>query len=156
MKTKRTLKQVSEEEIREVIASSTNWSECCRKLGLQAMTGSQTHFKNKCVQMGIDHSHFVRWQKTNHGGGTEARPIEDYLSNAFPISSDKLKKRLFKLKLKEQKCEVCNLVEWYGKLAPLELDHIDSNHFNNNLENLQIVCANCHSVLTSERRSRKI
>lgn len=149
---KKTLKHISEEEIRSVVADSTNWSECCRKLGLAALTGTQSHFKHKCIKLGIDHSHFVRWNKSNNGGGTPPRPIEDYLSNAYPISSDKLKKRLFKLKLKERRCEVCNLVEWHGKPAPLELDHIDSNHVNNNLDNLQILCANCHSVLTRERR----
>jgi hypothetical protein len=153
---KRTLKHITEDEIRIAVANSSNWSECCRMLGLLAMTGSQTHFKNKCIQLNIDHSHFVRWKKSNNGGGLAVRPIDDYLSNKVPLSSDKLKKKLFKLKIKEQKCEICNLTEWYGKPAPLELDHKDSNHFNNNLDNLQIVCSNCHSILTSERRLNKL
>lgn len=47
--------------------------------------------------------------------------------------------------LKERKCEICNLSEWMNKLIPLELDHIDGNHFNNNLKNLRILCKNCHA-----------
>ena len=32
-----------------------------------------------------------------------------------------------------------------GKPIPLELDHIDGNHYNNELINVRIVCPNCHA-----------
>ena len=46
--------------------------------------------------------------------------------------------------VKEKKCESCGLDEWMGKPIPLELHHIDENRFNNKLENLKILCSNCH------------
>ena len=52
----------------------------------------------------------------------------------------------FKEKIKERKCESCGLTEWKGEEIPLELHHIDGNHFNNDLDNLQLLCPNCHSL----------
>ena len=31
-----------------------------------------------------------------------------------------------------------------GKPIPLELHHKDLNHYNNDINNLQILCSNCH------------
>lgn len=33
-----------------------------------------------------------------------------------------------------------------GKNIPLELHHINMNHYDNRIENLQILCANCHAI----------
>ena len=54
------------------------------------------------------------------------------------------RKRLIEDKVKEEKCEICGLSEWMGKPIPLELHHKDLNHYNNDINNLQILCANCH------------
>ena len=54
------------------------------------------------------------------------------------------RKRLIEDGLKEAKCECCGLSEWMEKPIPLELHHKDFNHHNNNLDNLQILCSNCH------------
>ena len=43
------------------------------------------------------------------------------------------------------KCECCGLTEWLGEPINLEIHHIDGNHNNNELENIQLLCPNCHS-----------
>ena len=35
--------------------------------------------------------------------------------------------------------------EWNEKSITLELDHIDGDRYNNNFDNLRILCPNCHS-----------
>jgi hypothetical protein len=69
----------------------------------------------------------------------------DYINGSFYISSHKLRIKLLRDGLKEHKCESCGGKEWMGKPIPLELDHIDGNHSNNELSNLRILCPNCHA-----------
>lgn len=49
------------------------------------------------------------------------------------------------LDLREPKCEVCGVTQWMGKPVPLELDHKDGNSANNDLDNLRLICPNCHA-----------
>jgi hypothetical protein len=53
-------------------------------------------------------------------------------------------KRVIEFKT-EYKCFCCSITEWNGKRLSLHLDHIDGNSDNNFLENLRLLCPNCHS-----------
>ena len=71
-----------------------------------------------------------------------------YLTNQSILNGNSTnankRRRLIEEGIKEEKCECCGLSEWMGKPIPLELHHKDFNHYNNSLENLQILCSNCH------------
>lgn len=67
--------------------------------------------------------------------------------NSPSVNNSRKRIRLIEDGLKENKCECCGLSEWMGKPIPLELHHKDFNHYNNDLDNLMIVCANCHMQL---------
>lgn len=69
---------------------------------------------------------------------------KEYIKNTH-VSAHKLKLKMIRDGLKEHRCEICGITEWMGKKAPIELDHIDGNHFNNDLRNLRILCPNCHA-----------
>lgn len=78
---------------------------------------------------------------------------EEYLFNGSLIQSHKLKLKLIRENIFEHKCQRCGLCEWEGVEIPLELDHIDGQHFNNELSNLRLLCPNCHA-LTDTYRSK--
>lgn len=59
--------------------------------------------------------------------------------------------RNFLLEQKENKCELCgwDKINPTTNKSPLEIHHIDGNYLNNTLENLQILCPNCHSLTSN-------
>jgi hypothetical protein len=141
----------SKELLIEHVASSKSWAEVCRKMGVPPFTGSQTHLKKQAVKFGVNSSHFLG-QASNRGKKSPQRKdTQIFLNNEATISSHKLRVRLIKEGFKEAKCECCGLTEWMGEPIILELDHKNSDHFDNRLDNLMIVCPNCHALETRKR-----
>ena len=66
-----------------------------------------------------------------------------------------LKQKLIRDGIKECKCEICGLTEWLGQPIPLELHHKNCDHFDNDLNNLQILCPNCHALQPGNSGSNK-
>ena len=44
-----------------------------------------------------------------------------------------------------ESCNSCGIEEWNGSPINLEVNHIDGQAYNNVLENLELLCPNCHS-----------
>lgn len=98
--------------------------------------------------------------KPNQSGKGISKPIQDdrkidlqeILEGKHPqYQSNKIRRRLLGEGLKEHKCEKCGITEWLGNPAPLELDHIDGNRQNHKIENLRLLCPNCHSQTDTYR-----
>lgn len=60
------------------------------------------------------------------------------------ITSGKCLKRHL-LKMSGRICASCQLTEWLGNPIPIQLDHVDGNPDNNQIENLRLLCPNCHA-----------
>lgn len=86
--------------------------------------------------------------KGNRGGkGRKSSPRRKSASELIKnpnTNNAKKRRRLIEDGLKEAKCEICGLSLWMGRPIPLELHHKNFNHYDNSLENLQILCSNCH------------
>ena len=80
------------------------------------------------------------------GGNKLKFPLSEILEGKHPqYQSNKLKNRLINEGVKEHKCERCGITEYFGEPIVMQLDHIDGNTHNHKLENLKILCPNCHS-----------
>ena len=83
--------------------------------------------------------------------------LMEYLTKSQDIQTNKVRIRLLEEGYKEYKCECCGLTTWLGKPIPLELHHKDGDRTNNQLENFELLCPNCHAFTDSYRgkNSRK-
>lgn len=132
----------TEDQLRDAVSKNYSLRQTLLSLGLNCAGNSYTIAGNAIKSLGLDTSH---WKPTSGTPHISERPIEDYLSNKYAIHSHPLKKKLIRLGILEWKCSVCGIVDWNGKRISLELDHINGNHQDNSLDNLRIICPNCHS-----------
>lgn len=73
-------------------------------------------------------------------------PLDEILKGNHPsYQTFKLRNRLIKEGIKENKCEECGIEEWNGKPISIQLDHMDGDSHNHRIENLRMMCPNCHS-----------
>lgn len=149
--------EIDKEKLISLVNESLSYSELLEKLGRSCSSGSnQTKIKELVNKHNINTSHFtgMLWSKGRH-----LQPIMTYLidnsdCSGPSINSHDLKLRLIKEGILNWRCSSCQLSEWLNVPIPIELDHINGNHFDNRLENLRILCPNCHSF-TSTYRGRK-
>lgn len=140
---------MNEKEILEnLVKESSSLSDVLRKQGKAISGTSLKILKDKLDNYEICY-HFLNERTISK------LELNEILVNGKFYSSNKLKVRLIKAGLKEDKCEECGISEWNGKKLTLQLHHINGNHNDNRLDNLQILCPNCHS-LTDNFSNKKV
>lgn len=129
--------------------SSLSASEAASKLGIKFDTYKKYAIKYDCF---ISNKSGIGISKPS---GNKI-PLEEILSGKHPqYQSNKLRLRLLSEKIFEHKCTNCGLSEWLNNPIPLELEHIDGNSSNNKLDNLTMLCPNCHSLTPTFRGRNK-
>lgn len=148
----------TDEQLIEAVKICYSYRGVISSLGLIPAGGNYAQIQARIKQLNLDTSHFTgaRWNagKTYH---TKSRPIlTELLIENGAVQSYKLKKRLFEEGIKHPVCELCGWAERAtdGRI-PVELDHINGNHSDNRLENLRILCPNCHSLQPTHRGKNK-
>ncbi|GGS47277.1 HNH endonuclease signature motif containing protein [Streptomyces cinerochromogenes] len=145
------------EVLEQAVAASTNLCEVLRHLGLEVVGGHHTHISRRIKAYGIDTSHFtpvVRTERMRHNRRRrtpEEILVEDTSAHAPRIPSQRLKRAMIELGA-EERCALCGTEPiWLGERLPLEVDHLDGNWRNNRVENLRLLCPNCHSTTDTYR-----
>ena len=138
-------------QLREAVKASASLSGVMRCLGLAVAGNSVKAVQTTATMLGLDVSHFKGqgWSKSMSGMPSPPQAIslgEILVEESRYTSSKDLKRRLFKSGLKEKRCEHCSNTEWMGKAIPLQLDHINGIRTDNRLENLRVLCPNCHAL----------
>lgn len=79
-------------------------------------------------------------------------PIERLLVAGPARNRTHIKLRLVGAGLKENRCEDCGITEWLGEPLNVALHHLNGDGRDNRLENLRLLCPNCHSQTANYAR----
>lgn len=148
------LRKYTKEFLEPKVQEASSMTNLIHLLGLKLTGGNYRLIQQRIRQHEISTEHFVGqgWAKgltketseaINKTASSNRTPDEKVFCINSGYNSSKLKSRLFKLGW-ENKCNICGLTEWLDKPLTLHVDHINGISGDNRLDNLQIICPNCH------------
>lgn len=147
----------TKQEIEQYVKESYSYATLANKLGYNVKTGSySTAMKSMITELNLDVSHFTGqgWLFGQTYESNQYVPFNEYIKTKN-AQTNKIRKKLLREGLKEHICECCKNTLWNNVEIPLEVHHKDGNKENNNIENLQLLCPNCHA-LTDNYKGKNI
>lgn len=145
---------VSDEQFRQAVAESLSVRQVLERIGLVPAGGNYQTVHARIRELAIDTGHFTgsAWnQGARYRAISKPKPLVELLVEGVSTQTFKLKKRLIKAGLLQAECASCGLSEWLGQPIPLELDHINGVRTDNRIENLRLLCPNCHALTDTYR-----
>jgi hypothetical protein len=139
------IRSLTEKELVELIKDHRSWNSILYTLGIK-YTWYINLIRSRADEFNLDYSHFIT---TTPGVKPRVYTLDEILVEDpdWKGNNQSLKKRLIKEREWEDKCEMCGLgPEWMGHPLILQLDHINGKNTDNRVENLRILCPNCHSI----------
>lgn len=116
-----------------------------KELGLKPAGGNYANMRRLIQELSIDISH---WTGSLWNKGKQLKNWRSY------TKIESLKPHL--RKTKNDTCESCGNNKWMDSPIPLEVHHVDGDRTNNDLDNLQLLCCNCHALTKNWRGRGKI
>ena len=141
----RKYREYTDGDVMRVAAEVKSFAAFLRGLNLKQAGGNYAHGRKTLQRLKVDTSHWTGQ------GWSKDKQLKDW--SGYSRGSN-LKGHL--IKFRGHKCECCELSEWREKPIGLEVHHVDGDRTNNELDNLQLLCGNCHNQTPNFRnRIRK-
>jgi 5-methylcytosine-specific restriction endonuclease McrA len=141
------MKNITEEKLLEIVKTSNTIADICRAFNLLPRGSNYKTIKKYLKLYNIDTSHFLGFShmKGKTRADLKIKPLKDYMIENSTLDPSQLKIRLLRENLLEYKCNECGITTWNEKELVLHLDHINGTNDDHRLENLRLLCPNCHS-----------
>ena len=147
-------------QLEEEVAKSISFRELARRLGASLAGGTTNNLKRRCIDLGIDFSHFTgRRGAWNKGIASNRKiPWQERLvlrPNGNRIHTPILKQAMLDSGI-EYKCAGCGSGPvWRGKVLVLEINHRNGVIWDDRRENLEFDCPNCHSQTPNYKNNKR-
>lgn len=142
------INDVSDDIFIEAVKTSKSHTQLMSKINV-AGGGNRWRLINERIEkLNLDIQHFIKAGENFKGNPQPWRkliPLENMLIKNSTYSNDMIKRRLLSADLLKYRCGICLLDNWNNKSIVLQLDHINGDNRDNRLENLRLLCPNCHS-----------
>ena len=138
----------SKENLEKTVKDCNCWFDWLRALNVPTNGCNYRTLKKKAILYNIDTSHFNYIYAKTHNGQRVAknRTNDQIFSDSIGIHRNTLKNAYIDRILKGvAKCECCGIESWNNKELVFQMHHKDGNSKNNKLDNLILLCPNCHS-----------
>lgn len=141
--------KATDKEFIKAVAKSFSIAEVLKKLGLTIFGSAYKSFHLRVKELNLDTSHFTgqgHLKGKKHNWGIKIPLKELLIQDSNKVLSSGFKKRIISAGLLKYECSKCKLGDkWCGEPITLQIDHINGNPFDHRIENLQILCPNCHT-----------
>lgn len=148
-------RRYTDDQFVNAVKLSYSIASVLRMIGVRPTGGNYDVAHRRIKILNLDMSHFtgkghLRGKTHNWAKKT---PLSDILVRDFTggVGTHQLKLRLLKEGLLQRKCYRCGINEWLGKQLSLELEHKNGNRYDNRIENIELLCPNCHSLTATYR-----
>lgn len=131
-------------KLQKAVLESNSIKECLEKLGLRAAGGNYKQLIKWC---NIHNIKVPRSSIKYTMRGIKGKiPLKEILIKNSTYSRYHLKKRLISEGILKNSCNICSLSCYWNNIPiSLQLDHINGIYNDNRIENLRLLCPNCHS-----------
>lgn len=141
----RNYRKYTDDDIRKYVKEVKSLAGLVRKCGLKPAGGNFANMKRILQNLNIDTSH---WSGKAWSKGEQLKDWNSY-SRSVHVKPHLIKKR-------GHKCELCSKEWWLDNPIVLEVHHIDGNRTNNEYDNLQLLCCNCHATTDTWRNKKRL
>lgn len=148
----------TDEKLVAAVAGNKSYRAVLIVLHLIPVGGNYVQVQRRTKELNLVTGHFTGrgWNVGRQFVPNPPTPLVNLLVKDGTMQSFQLKGRLYAAGLKEPKCELCGWAQISpdGRI-PVELDHVNGDHSENRLENLWVLCPNCHSLQATDRGKNK-
>lgn len=139
----------TKEQLKLIIKNCNSYRNLLWKLEMNYSGGNYMKLRKSIKKWNIDISHFLtRAEIVKKAQDKRKLLLEEILiENSSYTGTNNIKEKLYKAGLKKRECEECGQGEiWREKKISLHLEHINGIHNDHRIENLKILCPNCHAT----------